>query len=46
MNCEMFKKGINDFKHHPILSNRLVEKHKKENPDCNCNLEYIRMEKI
>ena len=41
MECEMFIKSINEFKHHPILFNKLVEMHKRETPNCTCELEYI-----
>ena len=36
MNCEMFKKSIDEFKHHPILFNKLITQHIKENKDCKC----------
>ena len=44
MNCEMFGKSINEFKSHPILYNRLIERHLKENKDCSCKLEMIKNE--
>jgi len=41
MKCEMFIKSINEFRARPILFNKLVEKHKRENKNCTCNIEYI-----
>ena len=41
MDCKTFKEGINVFRRNPILFNRLLEKHMKENPNCNCNIKYI-----
>jgi len=41
MKCEDFEKNICEFKHHPILFNKLIEQHKRENKDCTCKVDYI-----
>jgi len=38
MDCEMFRKSINQFRHHPILYQRLIRNHLVENPNCNCDI--------
>ena len=41
MNCETFIKSINEFRTRPILFNRLLDQHKKQNENCSCNIEFI-----
>ena len=35
MTCDVFNKSINEFRGHPILYNRLIYKHRKEQK-CDC----------
>lgn len=37
----MFMDGIKDFKSRPLLYNKLIEQHKRQNPNCTCDVDYI-----
>jgi len=41
--CEMFKKDIHIFASRPLLHDRMVLLHEKQNPNCKCNIKLLIM---